>query len=148
MKLEFMKVRPEEDADLIPPAFQTPGAAGMDLAAGVKEPVVLAAGAIMLIPTGWAVAIAEGFEGQVRPRSGLALKKGLTMVNTPGTIDSDYRGELKLPMINLGPDPVTIKRGERVAQLVISPVERPEVVVVQELTNTSRGSGGFGSTSV
>ena len=148
MKLEFMRVRPKEDADLTPPAFQTSGAAGLDLAAGVKDPVVIAAGAIMLIPTGWAVAIADGFEGQVRPRSGLALKKGLTMVNTPGTIDSDYRGELQLPMINLGPEPVTIKRGDRVAQLVISRVERPEVVVVEELTNTKRGSGGFGSTSV
>ena len=148
MKLEFMKVRPETDGDLTPPARQTAGAAGLDLAAGVDRPLTLAPGDIALVPTGWAVAIPEGFEGQVRPRSGLALKQGLTMVNTPGTIDSDYRGEIQLPMINLGRDPVTISRGQRVAQLIISRVELPEIVVVDELSETGRGSGGFGSTSV
>lgn len=148
MKLEFKRVRPEEDGDLSMPAWQTAGAAGLDLAAGVREPLTLAPGAIALVPTGWAVAIPEGYEGQVRPRSGLALKKGLTLVNTPGTIDSDYRGEVQLPMINLGPALVTIQRGERVAQLVINKVERPDVVLVEELSDTARGSGGFGSTSV
>lgn len=148
MKLEFMRVRPVEDADLQPPAFQTAGAAGMDLAAGVTAPLTLAPGAIVLVPTGWAMSIPQGFEGQIRPRSGLALKKGLTLVNTPATIDSDYRGEVQLPLINLGPEPVTINRGDRVAQLIISRVEHPEIVVVQELTETGRGSGGFGSTSV
>lgn len=148
MKLEFMRVRPEEDADLEPPAFQTAGAAGMDLVAGVQAPLTLAPGAIALVPTGWAMAIPDGFEGQVRPRSGLALKKGLTLVNTPATIDSDYRGEVQLPLINLGSEPVTIKRGDRVAQMIISRVERPEIVVVSQLSETGRGSGGFGSTSV
>lgn len=148
MRLSFKRVRPEEDQDLPLPAWQTPGAAGLDLAAGVKDPVTLRPGEILLVPTGWAVAIAEGYEGQVRPRSGLALKKGLTLVNTPGTIDCDYRGEVQLPMINLGPEPVTINRGDRVAQLIISRVERPVVVVVAELSETGRGAGGFGSTSV
>lgn len=148
MRLEFKRVRPKEDGDLPVPAWQTAGAAGLDLAAGVREPLTLAPGAIALVPTGWAASIPEGYEGQIRPRSGLALKKGLTLVNTPGTIDWDYRGEIQLPMINLGPEAVTIQRGERVAQLVINKVERPLVVVVEELSDTVRGSGGFGSTSM
>ena len=148
MKLEFKKVRPLEDADLQPPAWQTAGAAGLDLAAAVREPLTLASGQIALVPTGWAVAIPAGYEGQIRPRSGLALKKGLTLVNTPGTIDWDYRGEVQMPLINLGPEPVTINRGDRVAQLIINKIERPEIVVVEELSDTERGSGGFGSTSV
>lgn len=148
MILQFMRVRPEEDADLMPPARQTEGAAGLDLAAGVTEPVTLAPGEIRLVPTGWATAIPRGYEGQVRPRSGLALKKGLTLVNTPGTIDWDYRGEIKLAMINLGAEPVTINRGERIAQLIISKVESPEALVVEELSETGRGSGGFGSTNI
>jgi dUTP pyrophosphatase len=148
MRLEFKKVRPEEDADLPLPAWQTAGAAGLDLAAGVRENLTLPPGEIALVPTGWAVALPEGYEGQVRPRSGLALKKGLTLVNTPGTIDWDYRGEIQLPLINLGREPVTIRRGDRVAQLIISKVERPQVVAVAELSVTGRGGGGFGSTSV
>ena len=148
LKLEFKKVRPEVDVDLIPPAYQTEGAAGLDLAAAIAESWTLAPGEIRLVPTGWAVAIPKGYEGQIRPRSGLALKKGLTLVNTPGTIDWDYRGEVQLPMINLGRQAVIINRGDRVAQLVINKIEQPEVVVVGELTDTQRGSGGFGSTSV
>lgn len=148
MRLEFKRVRPAEDADLPMPAWQTAGAAGLDLAAGVREALTLAPGAIALVPTGWAMAIPEGYEGQIRPRSGLALKKGLTLINSPGTIDSDYRGEVQLPLINLGPEPVTIQRGDRVAQLVINKVERPALALVEELSDTVRGSGGFGSTSV
>ena len=148
MKLQFKKVRPTEDADLKPPAWQTDGAAGLDLAAAVNEPLVLTPGQIALVPTGWAVAIPAGYEGQIRPRSGLALKKGLTLVNTPGTIDWDYRGEVQMPMINLGREAVTINRGDRVAQLVINKVERPEIVVVEDLLDTERGEGGFGSTLV
>jgi len=135
-----------EDADLPVPAWQTAGAAGLDLAAGVREPLILAPGRIALVPTGWAVGLPEGYEGQVRPRSGLALKKGLTLVNSPGTIDWDYRGEIQLPMINLGPEPVTIRRGDRLAQLVVAKVERPDLEVVEALTSTDRGTGGFGST--
>lgn len=148
MKLEFKRVRPELDGDLPVPGWQTAGASGLDLAAGISESLTLAPGAIALVPTGWAIAIPQGYEGQIRPRSGLALKKGLTLVNTPGTIDWDYRGELQLPMINLGSEPVTIRRGDRVAQLIISKVERPAIVVVDELSETVRGSGGFGSTRV
>jgi dUTP pyrophosphatase len=146
MRLEFKRVRPLEDADLPVPAWQTAGAAGLDLAAGVREPLVLVPGGIALVPTGWAVALPEGHEGQVRPRSGLALKKGLTLVNSPGTIDWDYRGEIQLPMINLGPEAVTIQRGDRLAQLVVAKIERPDLEVVETLTPTDRGAGGFGST--
>ncbi|MDR2827705.1 MAG: dUTP diphosphatase [Candidatus Adiutrix intracellularis] len=147
MRLEFKKVRPEEDADLPLPAWQTAGAAGLDLAAGVRENLTLAPGEIVLVPTGWAMALPEGYEGQVRPRSGLALKTGLTLVNTPGTIDWDYRGEIQLPLINFGREPLTICRGDRVAQLIINKVERPQVVLVSELSVTVRGEAGFGSTS-
>ena len=128
------------------PAWQTAGAAGLDLAAGVREPLTLEPGRIALVPTGWAMALPAGYEGQVRPRSGLALKKGLTLVNSPGTIDWDYRGEIQLPMINLGPESVTIRRGDRLAQLVVAKVERPDLEVVEELASTDRGAGGFGST--
>lgn len=148
MKLEFKRVRPGVDDDISLPAWQSAGAAGLDLAAAVKEPLTLTPGQISLVPTGWAVAIPAGYEGQLRPRSGLALKKGLTLVNTPGTIDWDYRGEVQMPMINLGAEPVTIKRGERVAQLIINKIERPEIVMVEELSGTERGSGGFGSTLI
>jgi len=146
MRLEFKRVRPLEDADLPVPAWQTAGASGLDLAAGVREPLTLAPGEIALVPTGWALALPPGYEGQIRPRSGLALKKGLTLVNSPGTIDWDYRGEIQLPMINLGPAPVTIMRGDRLAQMVVAKVERPELSVVEALTPTGRGTGGFGST--
>jgi len=146
MRLEFKRVRPQEDADLPVPAWQTAGASGLDLAAGVREPLTLAPGEIALVPTGWAMALPTGYEGQIRPRSGLALKKGLTLVNTPGTIDCDYRGEVQLPMINLGPAPVTIRRGDRLAQLVVAKVERPLLFVVETLAPTDRGAGGFGST--
>lgn len=146
MRLEFKRVRPLEDADLPVPAWQTAGASGLDLAAGVREPLSLTPGEIALVPTGWALALPPGYEGQIRPRSGLALKKGLTLVNSPGTIDWDYRGEIQLPMINLGPAPVTILRGDRLAQLVVAKVERPELAVVETLAPTDRGTGGFGST--
>lgn len=148
ISLEFKRVRPAEDGDLPVPSRQTAGAAGLDICAGVKESMTIEPGRIALVPTGWAVAIPDGYEGQVRPRSGLALKKGLTMVNTPGTIDSDYRGEMMLPMINLGPEPVTVRRGDRVAQMLIAKVEQTEILVVDELSDTKRGAGGFGSTSV
>ena len=146
MRLELKRVRPQEDADLPVPAWQTAGAAGLDLSAGVREPLTLAPGEIALVPTGWALALPAGYEGQIRPRSGLALKKGLTLVNSPGTIDWDYRGEVQLPMINLGPAPVIISRGDRLAQLVVAKVERPDLQVVEALPPTDRGAGGFGST--
>ncbi len=121
-------------------------AAGMDLAADLAEPVSLAPGARAAISTGLAIAIADGYEGQVRPRSGLAIRNGLTVVNAPGTIDADYRGEVKVLLINLGTEPVTIESGMRIAQLVIAPVARADVEEVDVLDDTDRGAGGFGST--
>ncbi|MDR2367918.1 MAG: dUTP diphosphatase [Deltaproteobacteria bacterium] len=136
------------DPDWPLPAYGSAGAAGLDLKAAVEGPVTMAPGAIRLIPTGWAVAIPRGYEGQIRPRSGLALKQGLTVINAPGTIDSDYRGEVGLAMVNLGPDEVTINRGDRLAQLVVARAERPRLALSEDLGDTARGGGGFGSTGV
>ncbi len=128
------------------PAYATEGAAGMDVVAAVDAPLVLAPGARAAVPTGLAMAIAPGFEVQVRPRSGLALNHGLTVANAPGTIDCDYRGEVKVLLVNLGDAPFTIERGMRIAQLVVAPVTRAALVVVEQLDSTARGEGGFGST--
>jgi dUTP pyrophosphatase len=124
----------------------TPGAAGMDLLADVDDDVVLAAGERRLIPTGLALALPAGFEGQVRPRSGLAARDGVTLLNAPGTIDADYRGELQVLLVNLGQAPVRIHRGDRIAQLIVAPVAAFEWHEVEALPPTTRGSGGFGST--
>jgi dUTP pyrophosphatase len=121
-------------------------AAGMDLCAANDEPVLLKPGEVRLVPTGLYVSIPRGYEGQVRPRSGLALKHGLVVVNSPGTIDSDYRGEVGVIVGNIGSEPYTIERGARIAQLVIAPVVQARVEVVEELDETPRGSGGFGHT--
>ena len=118
----------------------------MDLSACLDGPVVLEPGDITLIPCGFAMAIPEGFEAQVRPRSGLAVKFGISMPNTPGTIDADYRGEVKVPLVNLGRSPFTVEPGMRIAQMVIARVARADVVEVDELDSTDRGQGGFGST--
>ena len=130
------------------PAYATAGAAGMDLCAAVPhdKPVQLAPGARGLIPTGFAIALPTGFEAQVRPRSGLALKHGVTVLNTPGTIDSDYRGEIGVILLNTGDTPFSIARGDRIAQMVIAAVAQAQPVEVQELVETERGAGGFGST--
>ncbi|MFN7179620.1 dUTP diphosphatase [Hyphomonas sp.] len=144
-----VQVRPLPHFDgLQLPSYETAGSAGMDVRAAVpeNEPVVLAPGARAMVPTGLSVAIPEGYEIQVRPRSGLAAKHGLTCLNTPGTIDSDYRGEIKVILINLGAEAFTIQRGERIAQLVLAPVTRLGWQEVSELGETARGSGGFGST--
>ena len=131
------------------PRYETPGSAGLDLRAAVDAPLVLQSLDRAAVPTGLVVAIPAGWEGQVRPRSGNALRMGLSMPNTPGTIDSDYRGELKVLVVNLGREPVTIERGMRIAQLVICPVGHAELVVVDEISaDTERGAGGFGSTGV
>jgi dUTP pyrophosphatase len=134
------------EVDVPPPRYQTEGAAGMDLPAAVAEPLTLAPGARALVPTGWAAAIPEGFEGQVRPRSGLALKHGVTVLNAPGTVDADYRGELKVLLVNHGPEDFVVRRGDRIAQLVISPVVRAELREATSLDETARGAGGYGST--
>jgi len=134
-------------ADLPLPAYETAGAAGMDLRASVgEESVILAPGARAMVPTGLAIALPEGFEAQVRPRSGLAIKHGITQLNTPGTIDSDYRGELKVILINHGQEPFTVAHGDRIAQLVIAPVIQAVWAELETLDETSRGSAGFGST--
>ncbi len=128
------------------PRYQTEGAAGMDLAAAITEPVVLAPGARALVPTGWAVAIPPGYEGQVRPRSGLALRYGVTVLNAPGTIDADYRGEIQVLLVNHGSEPFRVAPGDRIAQLVIAPLANATLVVVNTLDDTARGAGGYGST--
>jgi dUTP pyrophosphatase len=128
------------------PAYASTGAAGMDVVAA--ESLTLAAGARHAVATGFAMAIPAGYEVQVRPRSGLALKNGITCLNSPGTIDSDYRGEVKVILANLGQDDFTITRGDRIAQLVPAPVQRASFAVVEDLDDTARGSGGFGSTGV
>ena len=128
------------------PAYATPCSAGMDLRAAVDEPITLAPGARGAIPTGMAIAIPEGYEAQIRPRSGLALEHGISMVNAPGTIDADYRGEIRVILINLGERPFVIGRGDRIAQMVIAPVVRASLDEVAELPETERGSGGFGHT--
>ena len=132
--------------DLPLPAYETPGAAGMDVRAAVEAPVTLAAGAIALVPTGFAIEVPAGFEMQVRPRSGLAARHGITLPNSPATIDSDYRGEVRVIVQNLGRDPFVIERGARIAQLVLQRVPRVVWEEAGELSGTTRGAGGFGHT--
>jgi dUTP pyrophosphatase len=134
--------------DLPLPAYETALSAGMDLRAAIPEsaPITLVPGARALVPTGLAIALPPGFEAQVRPRSGLALKHGITCLNSPGTIDADYRGELKVILINLGQEPFTIARGERIAQMIVAPVVQAVWTEVETLDQTARGAGGFGST--
>ena len=136
--------------DLELPKFETVLAAGADLRAAVPsaDPMTLEPGERALIPTGFAMALPAGYEAQIRPRSGLAYKHGITCLNTPGTIDADYRGEVKVLLINHGQDSFTINRGERIAQMVIAPITQPDFEVVTELSDTARGAGGFGSTGV
>lgn len=134
-------------ADGLPlPAYETTGAAGMDVRAAVEGPLTLAPGAIALVPTGLVLEVPEGFEMQVRPRSGLAARHGVTLPNSPATIDSDYRGEVRVIMQNLGAAPFVVERGARIAQMVLQRVPRVEWVEVEELTDTARGAGGFGHT--
>lgn len=133
-------------ADLPPPRPASPGAAGSDLRAAVAEPLVLAPGARAAVPTGLVLEIPSGCEGQVRPRSGLALSHGVTVANAPGTIDSDYRGEVAVILVNLGSEPYTVRRGDRIAQLVVARVETVDWEESDELSASPRGAGGFGST--
>jgi dUTP pyrophosphatase len=132
------------------PCYQSASAAGLDLVAAVPEaaPMTLAPGARGLVPCGIAIALPRGFEGQVRPRSGLAARHGVTVLNAPGTIDADYRGEVMVLLVNLGAEPFAVTRGMRIAQLVVAPVARAKVMEVAELDPTARGAGGFGSTGV
>jgi dUTP pyrophosphatase len=141
-RVMFRRMRP----DAIVPRYMTAHAAGLDLCAAVDTPVAIAPGERVAISTGLAMAIPEGFEGQVRPRSGLAREHGITVVNAPGTIDADFRGVVHVLLVNLGAQPFTVKPGERIAQLVIAPVVQAELAEVDELPATERGTGGFGST--
>ncbi|MCB2182920.1 MAG: dUTP diphosphatase [Desulfobulbaceae bacterium] len=139
---------PEKDRDLPLPAYHSELAAGMDVAAAVVESISLEPGQRVMVPSGFAVAVPPGFELQVRPRSGLAIKHGVTVVNSPGTIDADYRGEVKIGLINLSSEAFTINRGDRVAQLILAPVCQARVIVVDELDETKRQDGGFGHTGI
>lgn len=141
-RVQIRRLRP----DAIAPRYQTADAAGMDLHAALDEPLTIAPGAVVAVPTGLAMAIPRGFEGQVRPRSGLARNHAITVANAPGTVDSDFRGQVMVLLVNLGREPYTIQHGDRVAQLVIAPVSQAELVDVDELPPSERGAGGFGST--
>jgi dUTP pyrophosphatase len=136
----------DHGADLPLPAYASDHASGVDLLAAVDAPLTLAPGERAMVPTGLAMALPAGFEAQVRPRSGLAAKQGVTVLNTPGTIDADYRGEVKVILINLGAEAVTFARGDRIAQMVVAPVTRLAWQATESLEETARGAGGFGST--
>lgn len=149
MSIESVQVliqRVPEAQDLPLPAYATPGAAGVDLLAAVDSELVIQPGERRLISTGFKMAIPEGYEGQVRPRSGLALRHGISMVNSPGTIDSDYRGVVQIIVINHGGEPFPVQRGDRIAQLVIAPITRAKFIESEELPETKRNEGGFGHT--
>jgi len=144
-----LKIKRLDHAKELPlPSYATLDAAGLDLCSASKEVLEIQTGQRVLVPTGLVMEIPRGYEGQVRPRSGLALKHGISLVNTPGTIDSDYRGEVKIIMINLGDQPFSIHYGDRIAQLVIGPVIQAQIQEVDDLTDSARGQGGFGSTGV
>jgi dUTP pyrophosphatase len=144
--IKFTRVRPEQDGDIPLPSYMTPGAAGMDICVAVEKDTCLSPGETALLPTGWAMQLPRGYEAQVRPRSGLAVKHGIGLVNSPGTIDADYRGEIKIAVINLGQKPYIFRRGQRVAQMVINRVYRVAAQLVEALDETDRDEGGFGHT--
>jgi dUTP pyrophosphatase len=146
VKIQIKRLR--KDRPIHMPQYMTEGSSGMDLFASLEEEVTLIPGERKLVPTGISVAIPEGFEGQIRPRSGLAIQKGIGIVNGPGTIDADYRGEIGVLLINLGKEPFTISNGERIAQMVISPVFRAILEEVDDLPSTGRQGGGFGHTGI
>ncbi len=142
VRVGFRRLRP----GAVLPRYMTDGAAGMDLASAADGPITIAPGERLGVPTGWSMELPAGFEAQVRPRSGLSLKHGVTVVNAPGTIDSDYRGEIVVLLVNLGQQPYVIAPGDRVAQMVIAPVSHAAIEETVELSATARGSGGFGHT--
>ena len=147
-EVEICCLVPDKERDLQLPSYETVGAAGMDVEAGVRDSLTIQPGERVLIPTGFSIALPDGYELQVRPRSGLAVRHGVTIVNSPGTIDADYRGEVKVALINLGQEPYIIQRGDRIAQLVLAPVVRATFQEVTALDETERNSGGFGHTGV
>jgi dUTP pyrophosphatase len=148
VKIVCHRVRGRKELDIPLPRYMTPNSSGMDLFAAIEEEFVLRPGQRQLIATGIALALPEGYEAQLRPRSGLALEKGVTILNSPGTIDSDYRGEIGIILINLGEDPFAIHRGDRIAQMVIQKVVKAELYLRDELDQTGRNKGGFGHTGL
>jgi dUTP pyrophosphatase len=144
--VKIKRLHPDTDSDIPLPRYMTDQSAGMDLCAAIKKDLVLNKGELTLIPTGFAIALPQGFEAQIRPRSGLAINHGIGLINSPGTIDADYRGEIKIAVINLGPAPYTFRRGDRIAQMVIKKVYLAKLDVVEELDETKRNTGGFGHT--
>ena len=146
LKIAFSWLDPEATKDLPLPTYHSEMASGMDVAAAIDQPLTLEPGEIKLIPSGFAVAIPPGYEIQVRPRSGLAIKHGVTIINSPGTVDADYRGEVKIGLVNHGEKPYTVHRSDRIAQLVVVAVQRADLQVEDELEKTDRQSGGFGHT--
>ena len=144
--VKIMRLHPDTDSDIPLPRYMTTQSAGMDLCAAIKNDLVVNPGELKLIPTGFAIALPEGFEAQIRPRSGLAIKHGIALINSPGTVDADYRGEIKIAVINLGAEPYTFCRGDRIAQMVIKRVYVARLEVVEELNETQRNTGGFGHT--
>lgn len=144
--IKIVRLRPDTDADIPLPRYMTPQSAGMDLCAAIQKDLVLSKGELSLIPTGFAIALPEGFEAQIRPRSGLAIKHGIGLINSPGTVDTDYRGEIKIAVINLGGNPYTLHRGDRIAQMVIKKVYLARLEIVEALDETGRNTGGFGHT--
>ena len=144
--VKIKRLRPESDSDIPLPRYMTSQAAGMDICAAIEAPLVLQKGDIRLIPTGFAMALPAGFEAQIRPRSGLAIQHGIGLINSPGTIDSDYRGEVMVAVINLGSEPYTVRRGDRIAQMVVKRVHQARLLPVENLDETDRNSGGFGHT--
>ncbi len=146
--IRFKRLRPEQDADIPLPMYMTPQAAGMDIYVALETEKTLEPGTIFLASTGFAMAIPSGYEAQIRPRSGLAVRHGIGLINAPGTIDADYRGEVMVALINLGNAPYTIRRGDRIAQMVIQRVFQARLEVVEDLDETLRNAGGFGHTGV
>ena len=146
--INITRLNPDRDADIALPCYMTEQAAGMDICAAIESETIIAPGNIELVPTGLAIALPAGYEAQIRPRSGLAVKQGIGIINSPGTIDADYRGEIKIALINLGKAPVTIRRCDRIAQMVINQVCQARLKVVNNLDETGRNSGGFGHTGV
>ena len=142
--IPIQRIRPAADLPL--PTYASAGAAGLDLVADITEPQTLVPQARALVPTGVAIELPDGYEAQIRPRSGLALRYGVTLLNTPGTIDSDYRGEIAVILVNLGAEPYTVRRGDRIAQMVVAPVSRASWQLVTTLHSSDRGAGGFGHT--
>ena len=146
--VEISVKRLPHNTDLPLPEYETVQSAGMDLPAAIDSPMTLSPGEHAMVPTGLAIALPGGYEAQIRPRSGLAARNGVTVLNTPGTIDADYRGEVKVILINLGTEPFEIERGMRIAQMVIAPVTQGKLTEVDDLSDTARGAGGFGSTGL